>query len=592
MNNIESLLGYDSVSEFKQGVAIVRKNGLYGAIVVGNKEIIHPIYSYLGEFDNGLAKVQYILKGKDRDITEERMITMSGQVVVKHGDRDFFLPQEYDWGFDCQGTLFVVIRNGKYGVITENLNVVVPCEYECVELLCNALIKYRQRGKWGLRKKTGEVVVRAEYEDISIFPESKIFLRIEAHQVKREITEQIYGLLNVNGKLIIPLKYNTIEHCSTRDGHLFIVGINGRYGVYNDVGLTIVPVLFNQVSLSENQISCRLVEESDGKIIQEKGNCCTDSCVCYNFKGEQILKKENDVSILIPAEYDISFYEGMGLVRVVKDGKWGLIDIGLTVVLYPQYSMISPFRKGVAIVGISHSQDFDIKDVLSSKNVCIYNDSSCIYGAIDTRGNVIYPVECNKISLWKNGWYVIEIGYMSKVMTPIFSMSIKRQDCKFYYLNDMVIEFVEKTNDRSFSMWYSGIMDYVGNVILTPDNKFRFCRTQKLSDGFMKIDIGRGQWAIMDQMGYFVYNGRKETESVWNIEYIGKGLFLLRFYGEKNLVNAQGRKLLDRNYEEVKVLENGNIVFYDRDFLVFGMANYNGDVLMNPVYKILWVKKI
>ena len=35
---------YDSVSEFKQGIAIVTKNGKFGAIMVGNKEIVKPIY--------------------------------------------------------------------------------------------------------------------------------------------------------------------------------------------------------------------------------------------------------------------------------------------------------------------------------------------------------------------------------------------------------------------------------------------------------------------------------------------------------------------------------------------------------------------
>lgn len=89
---------YDSISDFKQGIAIVTKYGKYGAIMVGDKVIVKPVYNALSEFDNGYAKATYLL---DNNLGKtERTINMSGQISVKLAGNDIFLPDEYEWGFD------------------------------------------------------------------------------------------------------------------------------------------------------------------------------------------------------------------------------------------------------------------------------------------------------------------------------------------------------------------------------------------------------------------------------------------------------------------------------------------------------------
>ena len=44
---------YDFVGEFNQGVAIVIKDNLYGAVTIGGYEIIPPIYDYISPFNDG-----------------------------------------------------------------------------------------------------------------------------------------------------------------------------------------------------------------------------------------------------------------------------------------------------------------------------------------------------------------------------------------------------------------------------------------------------------------------------------------------------------------------------------------------------------
>ena len=107
---------YDSVSEFKQGIAIVTRNGKFGAIMVGNKEIVKPIYKELTEFENGYAKAKFPIAIDGDSENLERIINMSGQIAVKQGQKEVFLPEEFEWGSDFNGDICIVVKNSFYGV--------------------------------------------------------------------------------------------------------------------------------------------------------------------------------------------------------------------------------------------------------------------------------------------------------------------------------------------------------------------------------------------------------------------------------------------------------------------------------------------
>ena len=49
---------YDWIGEFNQGIAIFKKNGKFGAVLIGGKEIIPPVYDALSNFENGYATAQ------------------------------------------------------------------------------------------------------------------------------------------------------------------------------------------------------------------------------------------------------------------------------------------------------------------------------------------------------------------------------------------------------------------------------------------------------------------------------------------------------------------------------------------------------
>lgn len=203
---------YDSVSEFKQGIAIVTKNGKFGAIMVGNKEIVKPIYKELTEFENGYAKAKFpiAIDGYSEDL--ERVINMSGQIAVKQGDKDVFLPDEFEWGSDYYGDICIVIKNGYYGVINTEFEIIHDCVYSSFVNFIN--------GYALLRNDEGGIIFDTEakicYKIIKTFSDNTSI-------VNGNGGSESLGVINSKMELIIPTIYQHLQRldcgCFVADSH-------------------------------------------------------------------------------------------------------------------------------------------------------------------------------------------------------------------------------------------------------------------------------------------------------------------------------------------------------------------------------------
>jgi len=81
-----------------------------------------------------------------------------------------------------------------------------------------------------------------------------------------------------------------------------------------------------------------------------------------------------------------------GLTRTISKGKYGFMDDKLNVVIKPVYDFVFPFEKGLAVVciGCSFLQDGDHTMVSGGK-----------WGAINKKGEIVYPVIYTKEKLYK-----------------------------------------------------------------------------------------------------------------------------------------------------------------------------------------------
>ena len=194
---------YDYIGEFYQGVAIVIKNDKYGAIMIGGKEIVPPIYEELSEFKDGYAVAKWN--------SEERIVNLSGQIRVSKDDKEIYLPEEYDWGFDFIEDICVVVKNDKYGIIDSHFNVKLECEYDSFSNYHNGygvFSKYRE-SKWSddvwvdnfLIDNNGKVQykIKESFED-----GHKIVCCVDGQQ-------KSYGVMDSNMQIIIHVKYSQMN---------------------------------------------------------------------------------------------------------------------------------------------------------------------------------------------------------------------------------------------------------------------------------------------------------------------------------------------------------------------------------------------
>lgn len=542
---------YDHVGEFYQGVAIVVKNDKHGAIMIGGKEIVPPIYDELSEFKDGYA----VAKWND----EKRVVNLSGQIRVFKGDQEIFLPEEYDWGFDFVDNICVVVKGDKYGIVNTKLELIIPCEYEYIEALSDDLFKFREGGKWGIINKLRKLIAGAEY--INITYETEFLLMLETRVQNGSTTEPLYGFLDCRGNVILSAQCKTVQRVEQGNNVFFIVEANYKKGVLDQKGTIIVPLIYNYISAGESAFYCSFSSYNH------------DIHSFYKYDGERYIcidiDKDCSKKVTIPAGYEYAAYVGYGIVKVSQSDKWGLIDVSGNIITEPQYSSIDVFVGPFTKVGKS------------------VEDSKCQYGLIDTVGEVVLPIEYDEIERWDNGYYMIQknelYGLLSPTLHLVFAPSknyMKKLDDKYILVRCAGI----------CSAW--GLIDYYGNEVIPADGEhYSFSEIEVLENGFLKAIYHKSAYVHQNQYTIGILNSKgKEIYRKFQCEdiiYFGDGLFLVKeIYGNvKNyrLINLQGKELFGTYYNDIEDLKNGSFLIYKNNR--YGIANNTGKIVIQPKYK-------
>lgn len=350
---IDLMEKYDWIGEFHQGVAIVKKNEKFGAIMVGGKEIIPPIYDALNDFENGYTKVKY---RTSEYRTESKIINLSGQIQVKRGDEFFFLPAEYEWGSDFVGNACIVRKNGKPGLIDIECKIIIPIgQYDYMNIFSEELIevanspiikdypgtsaKWKTYSNWGIIDTHGKTIIPCCYSDISIYPsEESYIVSISANGTRH------YGVVDKSGLIILPFNYSYLGKMNS-----IIVYSNNAHVKMEEV--TYCPDNFSEDSdfglmdssfIPLTEATYKIIEIKDECIIVRKNN----ELGIMNLRGEVIVEF---------GKYDYVEFDESGLIKVAKGvvnsvddandkkkySKWGVINTNGEEIAFCWYSAVS-----------------------------------------------------------------------------------------------------------------------------------------------------------------------------------------------------------------------------------------------------------
>jgi hypothetical protein len=98
-----------------------------------------------------------------------------------------------------------IIKKGEYiGVVFENKSI-IEAKYESLLYLYQNLYAYKQFGKWGIINDKNQIIAEPQYDAIKS-GEYGIGVMLDNH----------YGLIDSKGKIIVPIKYDTIAFLEER----------------------------------------------------------------------------------------------------------------------------------------------------------------------------------------------------------------------------------------------------------------------------------------------------------------------------------------------------------------------------------------
>ncbi len=288
-------------------------------------------------------------------------------------DRDYEIEKIEDYKYFVSK----LAEEQKYGVIDTQGNILVPEEYDAVNIpnpskpifVCNL------GDKNIVFNEKGEQIYK-QYENVEVLQLKNISsdLLYEKSIVKYK-KDGKYGIISLDGKEITKPIYDEIDTLQYKEGEL-IVKKDGKYGVINLKGYELVEALYDQISadafFEENE-----KYYNDGYIIANK----TESGYRYgyvSYEGEEKLETiYNDMQRI----QDIGDKDNVYLL-VAQKGRYGVFK-NEKELIKPEYQSIS-FDDNNEIFVVQQGKKYGVIDKEGKQII------DCKFEQIDVKGIYIY----------------------------------------------------------------------------------------------------------------------------------------------------------------------------------------------------------
>ena len=399
---------YDDINNlpYKEGEQLVEKDGKYGVISILGKNILPIQYKEIKvdeyyEAENAYRYSGYIV-GNDTDKgTMYKYINYKTNIETKSEFQDIKRIVDYE---DKDKFYLIYEKDNKYGVI-EDGNTILNNEYDNIEYdNLNQLFIVKKDGKYGIVKLNGETLISCLYDEMDIEgiyiyalknEEQTIFNtsgeKIEDQKYKSvynventnyKITindENKYGVLDENNNSIISNNYFYIGYLG--NNYFVVSGQNGKNGIIDNKGNVILDTKYdtiekiedtnlidaveintNTITLFNNEMK-ELNKMSNANIFVEKNYIriySNKEQKYFNSNGEEKSNKEilsqnkifSDVkdgkwgfvdsngNVIVDYIYDdVTEQNSYGFAGIKKDGKWGSINEDGQVIIEPTYTL-------------------------------------------------------------------------------------------------------------------------------------------------------------------------------------------------------------------------------------------------------------
>lgn len=286
----------------------------------------------------------------------------------------------------------IVSYNGKYGFIDKTNQVVVPLKYD--DVYCGDkkgmymndwsegdLMSVCLNNKWGYINRSNEIVLPIIFDKV----EGKyLTTRYVDSGNNRVVKDGMYGAVNHNGDITIPLQYNILEDDYKKD--LLFAKYNGKYGYIDKTNKLIIPFKYDFTSGFD--------ENSDLAVVGLNGK--------YGF-----IDKKGEIKIPLIYDFAEPFYNGVA--AVVRKDKVGYIDTNGNTII--------PFDFDVSYTSFRYDNEFNLeRKSLSLAYNLKYGGVGMVmqngkFGIINSKGKKLTPFKYDSVSsAGGEGNFTVSIG--------------------------------------------------------------------------------------------------------------------------------------------------------------------------------------
>lgn len=203
---------YDWIYPFHDGIARIEKNGKWGFInQVGEEIVLFERDIKVSDFSYGLALIK-------RNNNSFYYINSTGNVVIDSdnlGLNDCF-------PYSFKDDYAIIIRNSKFGMIDKTGEIIIPTEYDYIGLYDKSigLVKIGKTTKDGIKYGysaiNGNIVIPCKYKSINnITNRTDLFIASYGEQDENPFipfgTAPFYKIINRNDEIVIPIAFHEIQ---------------------------------------------------------------------------------------------------------------------------------------------------------------------------------------------------------------------------------------------------------------------------------------------------------------------------------------------------------------------------------------------
>lgn len=318
----------------------------------------------------------------------------------------------------------------------------------------------------------------------------------------------------------------------------FSVYENNKWGVIDESGNTVITPAYQEMIIIPDKKTDVFLCTYD--VNYETGEYSTKA---LNSKDQEIFTEYNKIEAISNYDENNNLWYEKNVLKVEKNGKWGIIDIKGKEIVKPEYEEI------IAIKGIENA-------------ILLKKDEN--YGVVDNEGKIIVDAKYKEIiSLGEDN----KSGYIVKDDTGLYGIvgSFKNEilPCKYekiekVYGNDMYVIVQEGkqkiVNSKGEEIITDGF-DKVASILKTKEKGFVYVKDEKY--------------------GIMTFSGEVTIEAQYdNLIEAKQDVFIATKEGKQGVIDISNTTKIDFNYNTITYNENG-------DFYIAEDESYNSNIINN-----------